>query len=394
MALQTIKDSLNNSLITKEKHFFNDVQLVWENCKQYNASNSLIYETCKIMEKHAKDLEDLYYKDRLDDRFDLPWYKENEKRMQGEDANAKKPKNRKPSKKKEVKANGKRKVVNDDDDEEGQSEESVEGNEESGSDEMDVDDEGSEDSGAQESEENSVGEEVNEEVDEEDEESDKPKVKFDPIEDDEDSDEDQEDDDSVSEAESEDKNSKTTNKKKKVNVKKIQKKISKIAIKDESAAKKTSSVKKPKKEAPKRLIKELAEYNNSPQRSKKATPTPSINGSKTSAQKSSKSKQEAGSSNSKSTSKDDSTSKKDRKYVKKLKNRLSEDQKAEIVRLFNLLGTTKLQTAFVKDVEKINSALLRKDKDNKYYIINLNKALIPQYQPLIDSLEKLIKTKS
>ena len=54
MDLQTVKDKLMGGKYATYEDVFNDVQLIWDNCKLYNMMGSEIYKICERMEKMAK----------------------------------------------------------------------------------------------------------------------------------------------------------------------------------------------------------------------------------------------------------------------------------------------------------------------------------------------------
>lgn len=56
MDLSTVKSKLVQGLYTTPNDVFNDIQLIWDNCKRYNQEDSDIYKTAVIMEKISDDL--------------------------------------------------------------------------------------------------------------------------------------------------------------------------------------------------------------------------------------------------------------------------------------------------------------------------------------------------
>ena len=56
MDISTCRKNLSKQRYGSYKEFFADIQLIWDNCKQYNVQGSDIYELAIEMEKHAKKL--------------------------------------------------------------------------------------------------------------------------------------------------------------------------------------------------------------------------------------------------------------------------------------------------------------------------------------------------
>lgn len=56
MDISTCRKNLAKCRYNSYKEFFADIQLIWDNCKQYNVVGSDIYELAVEMEKHAKKL--------------------------------------------------------------------------------------------------------------------------------------------------------------------------------------------------------------------------------------------------------------------------------------------------------------------------------------------------
>lgn len=54
MDLGTVKSQLLAGKYKTYEEVFNDIQLIWDNCKLYNAVGSPIHKICEIMEKSAK----------------------------------------------------------------------------------------------------------------------------------------------------------------------------------------------------------------------------------------------------------------------------------------------------------------------------------------------------
>ena len=54
MDLSTVKEKLMAGKYATYEDAFNDVQLIWDNCKLYNMMGSEIYKICERMEKTAK----------------------------------------------------------------------------------------------------------------------------------------------------------------------------------------------------------------------------------------------------------------------------------------------------------------------------------------------------
>ena len=54
MDLGTVKENLMSGKYSTYEEVFNDVQLIWDNCKLYNMMGSEIYKVCEKMEKTAK----------------------------------------------------------------------------------------------------------------------------------------------------------------------------------------------------------------------------------------------------------------------------------------------------------------------------------------------------
>ena len=54
MDLGTVKSQLLAGKYKTYVEVFNDIQLIWDNCKLYNAVGSPINKICEIMEKTAK----------------------------------------------------------------------------------------------------------------------------------------------------------------------------------------------------------------------------------------------------------------------------------------------------------------------------------------------------
>lgn len=56
MDLQTLRQNLQAAKYKTFKAFFNDVQLIWSNCKQYNQQGSQIYILAEKLERKSKKL--------------------------------------------------------------------------------------------------------------------------------------------------------------------------------------------------------------------------------------------------------------------------------------------------------------------------------------------------
>jgi hypothetical protein len=54
MDIGTVKSQLLAGKYRTYEELFNDIQLIWDNCKLYNAAGSPITRICEIMEKIAK----------------------------------------------------------------------------------------------------------------------------------------------------------------------------------------------------------------------------------------------------------------------------------------------------------------------------------------------------
>ena len=54
MDLSTVKENLLGGKYGTYEDAFNDIQLIWDNCKLYNMMGSEIYRICERMEKIAK----------------------------------------------------------------------------------------------------------------------------------------------------------------------------------------------------------------------------------------------------------------------------------------------------------------------------------------------------
>ena len=54
MDLQTARKQLTKGKYRRYEEFFRDLQLIWDNCKQYNIQGSDIYEQAEYMEKVTK----------------------------------------------------------------------------------------------------------------------------------------------------------------------------------------------------------------------------------------------------------------------------------------------------------------------------------------------------
>ena len=54
MDLGTIKENIMSGKYSTYEEVFNDIQLIWDNCKLYNMLGSEIYKVCEKMEKTAK----------------------------------------------------------------------------------------------------------------------------------------------------------------------------------------------------------------------------------------------------------------------------------------------------------------------------------------------------
>lgn len=64
MDLSTIKKKLKAEHYNSLQEFFNDVNLIWSNCKLYNQEGSEIYLIAVAMEKHCKKLVDKLFKEK------------------------------------------------------------------------------------------------------------------------------------------------------------------------------------------------------------------------------------------------------------------------------------------------------------------------------------------
>ncbi len=56
MWLKKVKSNLDKRKYKRSDEFFEDIQLIWQNCMTYNIEDSLIYKTAKIMEEHTIEL--------------------------------------------------------------------------------------------------------------------------------------------------------------------------------------------------------------------------------------------------------------------------------------------------------------------------------------------------
>jgi len=54
MDFDTLKKNLLAAKFTTYEEFFQDLQLIWDNCKLYNMAGSEIYKLCERMEKMTK----------------------------------------------------------------------------------------------------------------------------------------------------------------------------------------------------------------------------------------------------------------------------------------------------------------------------------------------------
>ena len=54
MDLGTVKENLMSAKYSTYEDVFNDIQLIWDNCKLYNMMGSEIYKICEKMEKSSK----------------------------------------------------------------------------------------------------------------------------------------------------------------------------------------------------------------------------------------------------------------------------------------------------------------------------------------------------
>ena len=54
MDLATCKEKLLSGKYSTYEEVFNDIQLIWDNCKLYNMIGCEIYKVCERMEKMAK----------------------------------------------------------------------------------------------------------------------------------------------------------------------------------------------------------------------------------------------------------------------------------------------------------------------------------------------------
>ena len=54
MDLGTVKSKLLSGKYKTYEEVFNDIQLIWDNCKLYNRAGSPITKICELMEKNAK----------------------------------------------------------------------------------------------------------------------------------------------------------------------------------------------------------------------------------------------------------------------------------------------------------------------------------------------------
>lgn len=54
MDLSTVRDKINNSDYETFEDALNDLLLIWENCRTYNPSNSIIYHQAEAMERHMQ----------------------------------------------------------------------------------------------------------------------------------------------------------------------------------------------------------------------------------------------------------------------------------------------------------------------------------------------------
>ena len=56
MDLSTVKRNLSKSAYKTYEDFFNDIQLIWDNCKTYNMAESEIYKYAEELEKKYKSV--------------------------------------------------------------------------------------------------------------------------------------------------------------------------------------------------------------------------------------------------------------------------------------------------------------------------------------------------
>ena len=54
MDLTTVKQKLESEQYESFEACFNDIQLIWDNCKLYNMAGSEIYKICERMERSAR----------------------------------------------------------------------------------------------------------------------------------------------------------------------------------------------------------------------------------------------------------------------------------------------------------------------------------------------------
>ena len=54
MDLGTVKSKLLSGKYKTYEEVFNDIQLIWDNCKLYNRAGSPITKICEVMEKNAR----------------------------------------------------------------------------------------------------------------------------------------------------------------------------------------------------------------------------------------------------------------------------------------------------------------------------------------------------
>ena len=56
MDLSTLRNKLREKIYKTPRECFDDLQLIWDNCKLFNSENSAIYAQSITMEKYARAL--------------------------------------------------------------------------------------------------------------------------------------------------------------------------------------------------------------------------------------------------------------------------------------------------------------------------------------------------